>query len=72
MGYYDEVDLLEMEFRAEDDTYTFPCPCGDKFFIPIEDLIDAEDCAECPSCSLILKVNYDPEAFLKDFEEDSS
>jgi len=31
--YHDEVEIEDMEFDEEIDTYYFPCPCGDKFFI---------------------------------------
>jgi len=56
--------------------YTYPCPCGDKFTITEvpsrvvfsfmvscgaqEELFDGEDVARCPSCSLIVRVIYDP------------
>jgi len=53
---YDTVDLIDMQFDADADVFSFPCPCGDKFFISIEELLDSEDVANCPSCSLVLKV----------------
>ena len=31
-------------------------PCGDKFFITLDDLLSGEDIARCPSCSLLLRV----------------
>lgn len=58
---YEEVDLLDMTMEVEEEMFTFPCPCGDVFFIPIDDLLDNEDKAKCLSCSLILQVNYQPE-----------
>ena len=48
--------------------YTSPCPCGDLFAISVDDLLDGEDLADCPSCSLLLRVTYDPEAFLASIE----
>ena len=62
---WDEVDLLDMAFEAARDVYTYPCPCGDLFMMPVDDLLCAEDLAPCPSCSLLLRVKYDPDAFLR-------
>ena len=73
-----------MEFDEEEEIYTYPCPCGDKFEISIvtlttmglqhiyskqlqqDDLRDGEDVARCPSCSLIIRVIYDPDEFADD------
>ena len=46
--------------------YTYPCPCGDKFEINIDDLRDGEDIAVCPSCSLMIRVIFDLEDLVKD------
>jgi DNA-directed RNA polymerase subunit RPC12/RpoP len=43
--------------------YTYPCPCGDKFIITEDELYQGETIARCPSCSLYIKVIYDPEQF---------
>lgn len=40
--------------------YHFPCPCGDRFEITKLDLRDGEDIARCPSCSLLVRVIFDP------------
>ena len=40
-------------------TYHYPCPCGDRFEINIEDLRDGEEIAVCPSCSLQIRVIFD-------------
>lgn len=75
---YEEVDLLDMELDQEQEVFRYPCPCGDKFFITIEELFENEDKATCPSCSLILKVEYDAEKlerrieFLQPNEEDQA
>lgn len=46
--------------------YTYPCPCGDRFEINIDDLRDGEDIAVCPSCSLMIRVIFDAENLEKD------
>lgn len=62
--YHDEVEIEDFEYDEETETYYYPCPCGDKFEITLEDLQSGEDVATCPSCSLLLKVIYDPDDFL--------
>jgi len=37
------------------------CPCGDLFQITPEELLDGEDIARCPSCSLYVVVVYEPD-----------
>lgn len=39
--------------------YHYPCPCGDRFEIYIDDLRDGEEVAVCPSCSLQIRVIFD-------------
>lgn len=39
--------------------YHYPCPCGDRFEINIEDLREGEEIAVCPSCSLQIRVIFD-------------
>ncbi len=56
-----------MEFSEPEDRFTAPCPCGDKFYITVDALFDNEERAECPSCSLVLRVHYDPDAVRKRF-----
>ncbi|CEO97772.1 Diphthamide biosynthesis protein 3 [Plasmodiophora brassicae] len=68
--YYDEVDLDDMEFDESSGMYSYPCPCGDQFLLSLDDIIDGEDVARCPSCSLLLKVVYDPSEFADDAEDD--
>mmetsp|Transcript_19374 Transcript_19374/g.49671 ORF Transcript_19374/g.49671 Transcript_19374/m.49671 type:complete len:82 (+) Transcript_19374:224-469(+) len=58
---YDEVEIEDMEFDDDSQTYYYPCPCGDRFFITLEELHDGEDIATCPSCSLLIRVVYDDE-----------
>ncbi|CAN8006610.1 unnamed protein product [Ixodes hexagonus] len=66
--YHDEVEIEDFEYDEETETYTYPCPCGDKFEITREDLLNGEEVATCPSCSLLVKVIYNREDFVR--EED--
>lgn len=70
-SFYDEIEIEDMEYDEEKETYQYPCPCGDKFVISVEDLKNGEEVATCPSCSLIIRVIYDQDDFLdEDDEED--
>ena len=31
--YHDEVEIEDMEYDEESETYYYPCPCGDRFQI---------------------------------------
>ena len=50
------LELEDFEYDEDEETYYYPCPCGDRFAITKEDLEAGEEIAECPSCSLIVKV----------------
>ncbi|KAK2170526.1 hypothetical protein LSH36_2g03017 [Paralvinella palmiformis] len=67
--YHDEIEIEDMEYDEETETYYYPCPCGDRFQISKEELASGEDVARCPSCSLIIKVIYDLEDFQEQGEE---
>ena len=56
---YEEVDLDDMTYDAEQQAYSYPCPCGDKFIIALEELYDGEDIAPCPSCTLRIRVVFE-------------
>jgi diphthamide biosynthesis protein 3 len=58
MSIYEEVEIEDMEFDADKLLYTYPCPCGDRFRITLEELYDGEDIAKCPSCTLQVKVIF--------------
>ena len=60
VSYYDEIELEDMEFDEGKQAFTYPCPCGDKFEISLEQLKNEEDIARCPSCTLLIRVIYDP------------
>jgi hypothetical protein len=36
---YDDVEIEDMDFDEEKQTYYYPCPCGDKFFITLVRLL---------------------------------
>lgn len=59
---FEEVDLEDFEFDKETNFFYYPCPCGDRFEISIEDLEIGEEIATCPSCSLFIKVVYDEDS----------
>lgn len=67
--YHDEVEIEDFEYDEDDETYYYPCPCGDQFQITRAELADGVDEATCPSCSLVIKVIYDKEAFVAKEEE---
>ncbi|KAH9851002.1 hypothetical protein C2E23DRAFT_860979 [Lenzites betulinus] len=67
-AYYDEVEIEDMAWDEEKRVYHYPCPCGDRFEISKKQLKNYEDIATCPSCSLIIRVVYDP----LDFEDEPS
>ncbi|KAL2912797.1 Diphthamide biosynthesis protein 3 [Polyrhizophydium stewartii] len=62
-SFYDEVEIEDMDYDEDTETYSYPCPCGDRFQITKADLASGDEVATCPSCSLIIRVIYDPEAF---------
>jgi diphthamide biosynthesis protein 3 len=60
MNYYDEIEIEDMLWDEDKLVYHYPCPCGDRFEITREQLAEYVDIATCPSCSLIIRVVYDP------------
>lgn len=59
LNIYDEIEIEDMTFDPNIQIYTYPCPCGDRFEIAIDDLRDGEEIAVCPSCSLMIRVIFD-------------
>jgi len=59
---YDEVEIEDMTWKADVATFSYTCPCGDLFCITLADLLEGEDIARCPSCSLRIRVVCDLEA----------
>ena len=60
ISVYDEVEIEDMAWDPVKGVYHYPCPCGDRFEISRSQLANYEDIATCPSCSLIIRVIYDP------------
>lgn len=58
-----------MTFDSTLQIYHYPCPCGDRFEIGIEDLRDGEEIAVCPSCSLMIRVVFEVESLPKKEED---
>ncbi|KAG6849142.1 hypothetical protein C0991_011992 [Blastosporella zonata] len=69
-AYYDEIEIEDMVWDAEKGVFHYPCPCGDRFEISRRQLADYEDIATCPSCSLIIRVIFDPLDFEDEPEEE--
>ncbi|KAK0553828.1 Diphthamide biosynthesis protein 3 [Tilletia horrida] len=67
---YDEIELEDMSYDAVKRVFHYPCPCGDRFEISRAQLREAEDIARCPSCSLLIRVVYDPLDFEDDVDEE--
>ncbi|KAM3514327.1 hypothetical protein NHJ13051_003478 [Beauveria bassiana] len=59
LSIYDEIEIEDMTFDDTLQTYFYPCPCGDRFQIALDDLRDEQDVAVCPSCSLMIRVIFD-------------
>ncbi|KAL5001960.1 Diphthamide biosynthesis protein 3 [Aspergillus recurvatus] len=59
LSIYDEIEIEDMTFDPNLQIYHYPCPCGDRFEIAIDDLRYGEEIAVCPSCSLMIKVIFD-------------
>ena len=59
--YYDEIEIEDMQYIASEagGAFTYPCPCGDRFILSVEELLSGEDVAPCPSCSLRIKIVFD-------------
>jgi diphthamide biosynthesis protein 3 len=67
LSIYDEIEIEDMTYDPNLQIYHYPCPCGDRFEIPIDSLRDGEEIAVCPSCSLMIRVIFDPVSFFLSF-----
>lgn len=61
---YDEIEIEDMTFDDKLQLYHYPCPCGDRFQIALDDLRDEQDIAVCPSCSLMIRIIFDVVSFV--------
>ncbi|KAL2862885.1 zf-CSL-domain-containing protein [Aspergillus lucknowensis] len=68
LSIYDEIEIEDMTYDPNQQIYHYPCPCGDRFEIAIDDLRDGEEIAVCPSCSLMIRVIFD----VSDLPEDNN
>ena len=48
--------------------FFYPCPCGDRFTITLEQMKEGEVIAKCPSCSLTIRIVYDNDSY-KEYEK---
>lgn len=57
---YQEIEIEDMEFEKDSNIFTYPCPCGDRFEVSIDDLFDeSTDIATCPNCGLEIQVLFE-------------
>ena len=61
MTVYDEIEIEDMDWESDIATFFYNCPCGDRFVITLDQLVAGEDIAECPSCTLRIKVIFQSE-----------
>ena len=47
--------------ELEEGILYYPCPCGDRFQISVEQLYKGEKIGICPSCSLKIEVIFERE-----------
>lgn len=60
MSWYDQVEIEDMTYDPITQIFHYPCPCGDRFEVCIDDLLDGStDIAICPSCSLTIQVVFE-------------
>lgn len=63
--YYDEIDIDDMDFDEDIQLFTYPCPCGDRFYIYLDDIKNGKSYGKCPSCTLVIKIIYDSDSIIK-------
>jgi diphthamide biosynthesis protein 3 len=55
-AHYESISILEMTLSDDGDLLTYPCPCGDTFELEVRAFRLGKDVAQCPTCSLTIKV----------------
>ncbi len=68
---YDEVEIDDMDWEEDEGVFRYPCPCGDRFLISIQQIVQGEEIATCPSCSLKIRVIFDHQ-YIQDFIQEHS
>ena len=63
VGVYDEIEIEDLDFDEETGIFNYPCPCGDKFQITLQEIGEGKVIAKCPSCSLTIRVVYDSKSY---------
>ena len=71
LAVYDEIEIEDMDYDSDLQSYYYPCPCGDKFMVTLQLLHEDYDIATCPSCSLRIRVIFDSEQ-LPELESDTA
>lgn len=73
---YDVIEIDDLDFDKRNQTFYYPCPCGDKFAITLviiyliqKQMLTGYDIAQCPSCSLQIRVVYDMKYISQNFSE---
>ena len=52
----DELQLSELDWRAEWDAFWWDCRCGDGFVLPRQQVTPGQLLVQCDSCSLTIRV----------------
>ncbi len=66
---YDCVEIEDLDFEEDEQTFSYPCPCGDRFQITISQILKGKDIAKCPSCSLKISVIFDMDYITENYAE---
>ncbi|OQS05906.1 hypothetical protein THRCLA_20501 [Thraustotheca clavata] len=54
----DEIDLDDMTYIENEETYSYSCRCGDSYNITVDELEEGMDVVPCDGCSLNIRVVY--------------
>ena len=74
MNVYDEIEIDDLDWEDDVATFFYNCPCGDRFVITLNQLLAGEDVAECPSCTLKIRIIFqkdDLQPFAKDLKPEA-
>ena len=65
MTIYDEIEIEDLDYDTYEKMFYYNCPCGDRFMISLDDLRAGEDIAECPSCTLQIRIIFESDDLLE-------